>query len=175
MNKKDTSMFSIDSSTKKTGISIWRNGKYEKTFLVNYDEKDRDKNDPIKILCKTMNTRYPLMCKDIFQLLNQYKPSIIYIEDEVVSRNMDTCRFLFRLQGSIEGWSMMNDCEFNTVRPTAWRKACDFMQGRGHAREDLKKQAIAYVKKLFNITVSDDEADSICIGIYALKKFNIEY
>ena len=172
---KDIIMFSIDSSTKKTGIVVWKNGKYFNHYLINYDEKDRDKDDPTKSLCKTMNTRYPLMLNDILALLNEYQPYIIYIEEEVVTRNMDTCRFLFRLQGAIECWALEHNCEFNTVRPTMWRKACNFNQGKGHNREDLKKQSIQYVKSFLNIDVTDDEADAFCVGMYALKLFNIQY
>lgn len=172
--KKQTIMLSIDSSTKKTGIAVWENGRYRKHYLINYDEKDRTKNDPLKPLCKKMDSRYVLMVKDILKILENYKPSIIYIEDEVVTRNMNTCRFLFRLQGLIECWCINNDCEFNTVRPTVWRKACGFSQGKNKKREQLKEQSVNYIKKMLHLTVTDDEADAICIGIYALKLFNIK-
>lgn len=175
MNKKtkETIMFTIDSSTKKTGVTIWKNAKYFKTILINYDSNDHKDDKELKKQCEQMNTRYPLMVNAILDLLYQYKPSIIYVEDEVVTRNMDACRFLFRLQGAIEGWAILNNCEFNTVRPTEWRKACDFKQGRGQKRSELKQQSIDYVKKLFNLELTDDEADSVCVGLYVLKKFNL--
>ncbi len=171
-NNKQITMLTIDSSTKKTGICIWINGKYKKHLLVNYDEKD-NKGKPWQKDCKTMDTRYPLMVHDIWDILNRYNPQIIYIEDEVVTRNMDTCRFLFRLQGVVEGWALSHNCEFNTVRPTSWRAACGFKQGKGHNRDDLKKQAIAFIKEHYGFDVTDDEADAICIGHYVLKLFNI--
>lgn len=173
--KKEFIMFSIDSSTKKTGVTVWRNARYEETYLIDYDESSYDKEDPIKPLCKTMDTRFPLMCKDLIALLNKYQPDIIYIEENVVTRNMDTCRFLFRLQGVIYGWAVQHNCEFNTVRPTEWRKACNFKQGSKIKREELKQQAIQYVKNLLGITVTDDEAESICTGMYVLKLFHIDF
>ena len=170
--KQDIVMLTIDSSTKKTGIAVWINGYFKKRYLINYDEKDNKGKSYYKD-CKTMDTRYPLMVRDIYNILNQYQPKILYIEDEVVSRNMATCRFLFRLQGVIEGWCLSNGCEFNTVRPSQWRSACGFEQGKGHDRDDLKKQAIAFVKKIYGIDVTDDEADAICIGYYVLKLFGL--
>lgn len=161
---EDIYMFSIDSSTKKTGVTIWKNAIFQEVILLDFD-------DPKKY--PTMDVRYPLMCKALYKLLRQYKPKIVYIEDEVVTRNMDTCRFLFRLQGTIEGWCCMHDCEFNTIRPTEWRKACGMKQGGKMKRQDLKQQSIDYVQKFLNRQVTDDEADSICIGIAALKRFNI--
>lgn len=165
---KDTIMLTIDSSTKKTGICIWKNAEYQEHFLINYDPAEtKNKED------KKMENRFPKMCYDILNILNKYKPQIIYIEDEVVTRNMDTCRFLFRLQGVIEGWALMNDCEFNTVRPTTWRAACGFNQGKKKKRDELKIMSITYVKDHFGLNVTDDEADSICIGVYAKSLFGI--
>lgn len=165
---KETIMLTIDSSTKKTGICIWENAQYQDHILINYDPDD-NKNDDYS----TMDKRFPAMCHDILDILDIYRPSIIYIEDEVVTRNMNTCRFLFRLQGVIEGWAMQHDCEFNTVRPTQWRAACGILQGK-KKRNELKALAIAYVKEHFNLDVTDDVADAICIGVYAKRLFGIE-
>lgn len=165
--QKDTIMLTIDSSTKKTGICVWKNAVYKEHLLVNYDPAEvKD------IECSKMADRFPLMSHDILAILNKYKPQIIYIEDEVVARNMDTCRFLFRLQGVIEGWALEHDCEFNTVRPSEWRAVC-FNQGN-KKRKELKALAIAYVKEHYGLDVTDDEADAICIGVYAKSLFGIK-
>jgi hypothetical protein len=65
----------------------------------------------------------------------------------------------------------MNDCEFNTIRPTEFRKELDFVQGKNVKREELKQQAINYVKKIYNLEVNDDVADAICIGCAVINKF----
>ena len=49
------------------------------------------------------------------------------------------------------------------LKPTEWRKACGFKQGRVK-REQLKQQAIDFVKDVYHLQVTDDEADAICIG-----------
>ena len=153
--KEDIVMLSIDSSTKKTGIAIFVNGKYKENILINLEE------------IKLMDERFAKMSLELIKTLNVYTPKIIYIEETVVVRNPSTQRFLTRLQGVIYGWAIINDCEFTTVRPTEWRKNVK--------RDQLKEEAISYIKEIFNIDVNDDEAEAVCIGLYALKLFDISY
>lgn len=157
---KDTIMLTIDSSTKKTGIAIWKNAKHEDSLLIDFSK------------IASMEERFPLICKEIISTLDKYQPTIIYIEEEVVARNMSTCRFLFRLQGVIEGWCIFHDCEFNTVRPSTWRKACGFSQGK-KKRAELKQLAIMYVRENYSLDTTEDVAEAICIGDYALRLFDV--
>lgn len=152
-------MITIDSSSKKSGIAIFDNGKYVKHILLDYEK------------IKDMETRFLKMSNELINLIKLYKPDIIYIEEVVVNRNMHTMRFLFRLLGVIYGYCLTADCEFNTIRPTEFRSELEFKQGSKVEREQLKQQAIDYVKKEFNLDVNDDEADAICIGLAVIKKF----
>jgi Holliday junction resolvasome RuvABC endonuclease subunit len=167
---KDIIMFTIDSSTKRTGITVWKNAVFQEFIYINLDPDDKvnKKRDDYDLL-RVCETRYPLMCDQIINLLQKYNPQIIWIEDEVVDRNMKTSRYLFRLQGVIEGWALSHDCEFNTIRPPEYRAACD-IKGK---RKECKAQAVEYVKKKLGIEVTDDEAESYCIGVYVLSLFNI--
>lgn len=149
----------IDSSTKSTGFSLFVNGKYKESFLIDLSTH------------KEVDKRFPLMVKEILNTLNTYKPYIIYIEEAVVVRNADTQRFLMKLQGVIYAWCLYNDCEFNTIRPTEWRKILEFQQGKKIKREELKKQSLAYVKEHLGIEAQEDVAESICIGLAVMKKW----
>ena len=46
------------------------------------------------------------------------------------------------------------------------------MQSSKRGRDEYKQLSIDYVKKHFNIDVSDDESDSICAGIGYIKIFS---
>ena len=142
-------MMSIDSSTKSTGISIWIDGKLNNTLCFELDDKD-------------MESRLIKMIINLYDLLDIEKPDMIWIEEAVVNRNQQTQRFLVRLQGAIQGWCIRNNCDFNTIRPTQWRKYCP-CEFKGK-RDELKKQSIQYVKEKYDIECNDDIADSICIG-----------
>lgn len=151
-------MVAIDSSTKKTALAVFDNGNYKTVHLIDCSNL----ND--------MNDRFASMAKLIFDFLEKNKPYIIYMEETVVERNASTQRFLTRLQGIVYAYCMKNDCEFNTIRPTEWRKLVGIEQGKKE-REILKKEAIDLVLKEFGITVTDDEAESILIGLAIIKKF----
>ena len=110
----------------------------------------------------------------LLNTLNEIKPNIIYIEETVVLRNAQTQRFLTRLQGVVYAWCIQNNCEFNTIRPSSWRKAINLKQNKNIKREQLKQEAIDYVKEKYNIEVNDDIADAICIGDAVLNLFNID-
>jgi len=152
-------MVSIDSSTTKSGIAIWENGDLNDYLLI-----DLSKN-------KNMDSRFKCMSERLFITLQKYAPNTIYIEETVVPCNAQTQRFLTRLQGVVYAWCILNNCDFNTLRPTVWRKQLLFKQGSTVKRDNLKTQAIDYVKKIYNIEVEDNVAEAIGIGAAALKLY----
>lgn len=118
-----------------------------------------------------MDTRFEEMSHQLWTILEIYKPNIVYVEETVVLRNAQTQRFLTRLQGVIYAWCLNHGCEFNTIRPTTWRKQLLFSQGKNVKRDQLKEQSVKYVLDHYNFNVGDDEADAICIGDSVLKMF----
>lgn len=155
-------LITIDSSTNKTGIGYYIDGKFYNHELLDFS------ND------KNMDSRLKDMSVSLIHILNEFNPTILYIEDTVVLRNAQTQRFLTRLQGVIYGWCILHDCEFNTIRPTQWRKRLGFRQGKNVKRDQLKEQAINYVKEKYELEVNDDVADALCIGSAVLKMFGVD-
>ncbi len=111
------------------------------------------------------------MSKSLWDLLNEYKPNIIYMEETYSAKNAQTTKFLTRLQGVVYAWCLNNKCEFNTIIPSSWRKLLGFMQGRNITRKQLKDQSIKYVTDIYSLDVTDDEADAICIGEAVIRKY----
>ena len=155
----DIKLVSIDGSTQKTGIAYFCNGKYVEHILLDFS---KDKN---------MENRFESMSKEIWKKLDDYRPNIIYIEETYMANNPQTSKILTRLQGVIYAWCINNACEFNTIRPTSWRKQLNFQQGKNVKREQLKKQSLQYVLDNYGLEVTDDEADAICIADAVLKMF----
>ena len=60
--------------------------------------------------------------------------------------------------------------EIEYIYPSSWRAALGIKNGRGIKRTSLKEQDIQYVQEKYNITVNDDEADAICIGLSQYKE-----
>ena len=153
-------LVTIDGSTQKTGIAYFCNGKYVEHILLDFS---KDKN---------MENRFESMSKEIWKTLDVYRPNIIYIEETYMANNPQTSKILTRLQGVIYAWCFNNDCEFNTIHPTSWRKQLNFQQGKNVKREQLKKQSIEYVKNNYGLEVMDDEADAICIADAVVKMYS---
>lgn len=152
-------MVAIDASTNKTAISLFINGIYKDRKLIDLSHMEN------------YEERFKCMAKTILDYLYKVDPYIIYVEDTAVLTNARTQRALTRLQGVIYSFCLFHDCEFNAIKPTEWRSLVGIKQGN-KKREDLKKLAVDYVKELLDIAVTDDEAESILIGIAAVAKFN---
>lgn len=164
---KKQKIISIDASTRHTAISIFDNKKYVGTENVICDGD--------------INKRFYEMIIRINSLLEIEKPDLIIIEEMVVERNVDTQRFLTRLQGSICLFSALNNCEVIFIRPTEWRKLSKlneyareiFPEKKKLKREDFKVAAMRYVNKMFNLKLGEDESESYLIGIAFLTNDNI--
>ena len=159
MKNIETRLCTIDGSTQKTSITLFINGLYKDHVLLDYS-KDKD-----------IIGRFEDMSKGIWEILNAYHPNIIYIEETYMARNPQTTKILTRLQGVVYAWCMNNLCEFNTILPSQWRKWLGMSQSK-MKREQLKEQSVQYVLDNYEKLVTDDEADSICIGDAVIKKFS---
>lgn len=162
-NNHNCIMMAIDGSTQQTGVSFFLNGNLWKTFLFGYV-----KNSKIDI-----EERTNFMIKKLYHLLNEYTPDIIYMEDTYQGKNAKSYKYLCRMQGAVLGWTHLNqitNTEFNLIYPSEWRKDLGFKQGKIE-RNDFKTMAVNYIKTLYDIEIQDDAAESICIGLAVLKKF----
>ena len=158
MNDIDTIFISLDQSTKLTGYCVWRNGEYETSGLL-----DCQKTDVL--------FRFDEMVKEIFKILDDYKPAVVYIEDTAMQQNAKVLKELSRLQGAIIGYCATREIDIHIIKPTEWRKELGFEQGRGIKRPELKQQCFKWVKENLGIEKSEDEVEAIGIGAAVLRKF----
>lgn len=152
-------LVTIDASTQKTGIAYFCNGEYVEHRLLDYSEN------------KNMESRFISMSKGVWDILDEYSPNLIYIEETYLANNPQTSKILTRLQGVVYAWCINNDCDFNTIRPTSWRSAIGMKQGKNIKRKQLKEQSTNYILDKYGLNVTDDEADAICIGDAVLKLY----
>lgn len=150
----------MDQSTKLTGWCIWKNGEYETSGIINYEN------------VKDTNIRFDNMCKSIMKLLDDYSPVVVYIEDTALQRNVKTLKELSQLQGIIIGYCKAQNIDIQIITPSKWRKQLGFKQGAGIKRQDLKKQCFDWVKENLSIEKSEDEVEAVGIGAAVLKMFD---
>ena len=98
--------------------------------------------------------------KEIKELIKAKSVEYVCIEELSSMRSASTTKKLAALQGHIEIQLRKKDILVVTVRPSEWRKN----KIKGRKREELKNNAIKYVKDKYDLIVNDDEADAICIA-----------
>ena len=156
-------LLGIDSSTSKTGVSVYIDGVYSTSFLI----------DASKI--KDTTEKFCTMCKEIIYKLNEEKPNIVVIERMHTLRNADAFRKLCKVMGVVHGWCILNDCEYIELSPTEWRKSVAEKDEKvPRKREELKQWSVNKIKEKYGIEVKDDIADAICIGEAYINRYKGE-
>lgn len=148
-------ILSFDQSTKITGYSIFNNNELDTYGLL---ESNKDESNPIERM-KEMNDK-------IIALINDVNPDYIVFEQVQFQNNYGTFQQLSQLQGIIMAYLFKIDIGFNLIEPTAWKSCCGI---KGRKRVEQKANTQKFVKDKYNIDVSEDEADAIGIGYWAIK------
>jgi len=153
-------MVGIDSSTKKTGMSLFVNGELKDYCLV-----DRS-------AIRDLNERMDQMGLGILSVLADWVPEMIYIEEpKGEGRNVELVRKLAEILGIVRGWAITHNCYYEEVKPSTWRHDLGIEQGK-KKRDELKAASMEYVKSRYGIIpVTDDVADSICVGAAMVEKY----
>ena len=165
-----TTLLSLDTSSTITGYSVFEDGVYKVSGVLNWSH------------CKSVEERLQLMLIDIIQHIQRYDPDIIVIEKDVVGsgkrQNTATINTLVKLIGGVWGYITMINSEYPMdepkhfyyeYSPTEWRKLVGI---KGKKREEYKTASIQKVKEDYGIEVDDNEADAINIGLAYIKQWS---
>lgn len=77
--------------------------------------------------------------------------------------NVNTFKTLAQLQGVLADYLYEKQTRYEFVHTAVWREKCGIT---GKYRSDKKKSAQLKVLEWFDLSVTNDEADAICIGYY---------
>ena len=155
-------VLSFDQSTKLSAYSWWIDGKYIESGYI-----DLHKN-------KNTSERGKKMGIELCNIITKYQPDNVIIEEVAQQSNPQTLKLLARIQGIIIGFCAAHDIDTYILEPSKWRSILQFKIGAGVKREELKDQAIKYIKDKYDLDLSEDECESVCIGEAAHKIYNIE-
>lgn len=153
-------IIAFDQSTKITGVSIWENSNLCSHHILTSNIKE---NNPI--------ARMWVMRDKIAEMLDKENPDYVVIEAVQFQRNYNTYSQLSQLQGVIFSVLFDRNLPFRIIEATAWKKHCGI---KGQKRAEQKAATIQMVKDTFNIKVSEDEADAIGIGLWAINNICIQ-
>lgn len=100
-------------------------------------------------------------------LLQQWEPNTIILEDIQQQNNVNTFKVLAKLQGVLEYISKKNNADYYIIAPATWKSNAKVT---GKSRADQKKSAQLIVQRLYNIQATQDECDAILLGKYGIDK-----
>ena len=153
-------IIAFDQATEHFGLSIWDNGELVFYSLYNFT------GDLVSRLLKI---------KQFIQqiVIDSWKPDFIIMEDIQQQHGaIITYKILAMLLGVIEVTCKENNIKYEVVSPNTWRK---YAGTCGKNRKEEKILSVAKVKEKFGINVSDDVAEAILIGNYAVRTHQKEY
>lgn len=154
-------LLSIDQATVKTGIALRDDNTLVAQELINLTKTDKSE-------------RVDAMAAELHSRIHKYKPHFVVFEDVALQSNPATLMLLARLQGAIIGFCVLYNIPYEILKPPNWRKILGFTQGQGIKRNELKKQAVAYVKNKYGLNLSEDVCEAVCIGDAFLLNNNCE-
>lgn len=149
---------SFDQSTRCSGYSVFEDGKYVCSGVIDMSKSELE-----------TDKRSFAMAKEIWKIIKKYAPEHLVIEDTQQQNNVKTVITLARLQGMIIGYAEAHKIVVHILLPSQWRAALDYTQGPKVKRAMLKQQSIDYVKNNFDLSLSEDECEALCIGEAAHK------
>ena len=146
-------ILSLDQSTKITGFSVFQDGHYIDSGVIDLKEnKDTDE-------------RSKQMGLEICKLIEQYKPDTVVIEEVAMQSNAKTLKILARIQGMAIGFATAHNIPTYIIEPSKWRASLSFTQGPKVKREHLKQQSRDFVKDVLGLGIeSEDENEAIAIN-----------
>lgn len=150
-------ILALDQATYKTGWSI-------------YDDNSLIKSGVFETTLQEEVARDNMIKNWLISMISNWNPDIIGLEglqfqEESGNRKMGVTVFetLARLQGILMETCFEYKIPFKICPSGVWRKHCGV---RGKTRADRKNSMQLLVKKWFDVSVTNDEADAIGIGKY---------
>jgi len=147
-------LLALDDSTTKTGWAVFDNEE-----LVGYGKIEMTQSNPTE--------RIAAIKQWMLSMLAKWRPNKVAIEDIQQQDNVQIFKVLAQLQGVLLNALYENKYEFDIVHVATWRSYC---QVKGKTRSELKKNAQDKIKLWYDMTVTQDEADAICMGRYAVNE-----
>lgn len=164
--KGTTRLLALDQATQVSGWSLWDGDQ-----LVKYGAFHAPSG---KMISRLSQVHFWLL-----NLINNFQPDIVVLEDIQMqdkvndetgahygSMGVTTYKSLAELLGVLSVCLYENNVDFKIVSSQIWRKGVGV---KGRSRADRKRSAQQLVKQWYDINVTEDEADAICLGKYGVE------
>lgn len=154
-------VLALDQATQISGWSLW-------------DDDQLIKYGAFKTTPKDTVDRLVQMRHWLLNLIANYQPDVIVFEDIQLQEHqgaqkdmgVTTYKALAELLGVLRVTSKEAKIDSKVISSNTWRKDVGV---KGRSRADRKRSAQQLVKEWYDINVTEDEADAICLGRYGIK------
>lgn len=141
---------------------------FEDNNLIQYGIFKTKSTDPIE-------KRLGNIWTELNNLVDKYDFEYLFFEDIQKQQNAETYKKLAYVQAAVILWCYwIESIQYNILSPSHWRSLLKdkYKTNFGKTRVEQKKAAQQLIEQLYNIKVTQDEADAICIGIAGLLEYN---
>lgn len=152
-------LLALDQASRTTGYAV-------------FDEQNLIASGTFTLTSDDIGKRLVTYRKKIEQLINEYDIETVAFEDIQMQNqinNVQTFKILAEIFGVTQEYLAEQDYSYKIVSSNTWKSKLDI---KGKKREEQKKNAQQYVLEHYGKKVSQDEADSICIGTSIIKENN---
>lgn len=152
-------LLALDQASRTTGYAV-------------FDEQNLIASGTFTLTSDDIGKRLVTYRKKIEQLINEYDIETVAFEDIQMQNqinNVQTFKILAEIFGVTQEYLAEQDYSYKVVSSNTWKSKLDI---KGKKREEQKKNAQQYVLEHYGKKVSQDEADSICIGASIIKENN---
>lgn len=145
-------VLAVDQSSRANGYSVFDNEE-----LVTYGVYECTKETPLE--------RIVDISEWLINMIHLWKPDEVGFEETQYSSrtNHNVFKLLSQVMGACMLTAAKEQTKVRTVLISTWRHHCGV---KGRSRVDQKRSAQFLVKSWYDISVSDDESDAICLGKY---------
>lgn len=148
-------ILALDQATYISGWAVFDGKKLVKSGTFNTTESDEMARD-------TQIRNW------VISIVQMWHPDVVGLEDIQLQKtdgnvNIITYKILAHLQGILMQTLHELKIEYRLCPPATWRNHCNV---KGRTKIDKKKSMQLIVKQMYNIIVTNDEADAIGIGKY---------
>jgi len=149
--KRGKRILGLDQSTTICGYCVIENDK-----ILTYGVHEEKNDDIVHRIMKHKQWMKGII--DIWEI------DYVILEEVYMSRNAKTALMLGQVLGALQiaAYEQLGNKPM-IVSPATWRSYCNI---KGRSRQQQKENAQQFIKEKFDITVSFDCADAICIALY---------
>lgn len=151
-------LLALDQASKTTGWSIFIDNELKQYGKFTYEDSSLD-------------TRLVKIRNKVKELINEYNPNEVVFEDiqqqNNVANNVQTFKALAEVYGVISELLEEEKIPHSTILSTSWKSTLGI---KGKTRSEQKKNAQNYILENYGVKPTQDESDSICIGLAHIRQ-----